>query len=336
MTADPYIPHLRALPFVTAATVAHAAKGEADARLRLKTPTRTVTLSVLEISGALDRFRARGVLDTMGARGDGWILFAPAIPADLGRELAQRKTNFVDRQGNCFLALGTRYMAHVEGRTAPARPPQDRSLRAPGYQTLFALLAKPALLDAPLRTLAMEAGVSRQAAVDARARLDAGGEVLATRRGRVWSPKGWRDTLDRWLVGWRDTLRPRLVLGRFTPAERDPEALEARIAPALDALGPWRWGGTAAGFRLTGHYRGPRTVVHLDAAVSDARLAKALRALPDPAGSLVVLRAPGPVAFEGATDDTVHPLLAYAEMNDGDERALEASVELRARYLAGP
>ncbi len=336
MTDDAYLPHLRALPFVTAATLSHAVKGEADARLRLKTPTRAVDLSVLEISGPLDRFRARGVLETLGARGEGWILFAPAIPAELGREMAQRGANFVDRQGNCFLALGTRYMAHVEGRAAPAKPPQDRALRGPGYRCLFALLAKPSLLDAPLRTLAAEAGVSRQAAVDARERLDAGGEVLTTRRGRVWSPKGWRDALDRWLVGWRDTLRPRLIVGRFTPAERDPSALEARIAPALDALGAWRWGGTAAGFRLTGHYRGPRTVVHLDAAVPEARLAKALRALPDPAGTLVVMRTPGPVAFEGVTDDTVHPLLAYAEMNDGDERALEAAVELRARYLAGP
>jgi hypothetical protein len=50
-----------------------------------------------------------------------------------------------------------------------------------------------------------------------------------------------------------------------------------------------------------------------------------------------VLRTPGEVALDGKTDDTVHPLLVYAEMLvEGSERAREAAAALRERFLTPP
>lgn len=54
----------------------------------------------------------------------------------------------------------------------------------------------------------------------------------------------------------------------------------------------------------------------------------------DPAGELTLTRAPGPLAFEGRTPDTVHPLLVYADlMTEGHDRAREAAAEIYERYL---
>lgn len=332
-----YLRNLKGLRFVRAATLRRGGAPDADALLQIDTPDEKYLLQVELKTSHLDRAGADPLVHRMAKRGPGWILMAPAVGTALGQSLASRGVNYIDRQGNCHLALGERYFAQVEGRRPLPTPARDKSVRAPGYQTLFALLARPALINEPLRTIAAAANVSRQAAVDALTRLTDDGVLLKTKRGLLWDPRGWNKTVDHWLVGYRDAMRPRLLLGRYRPPERDPEALERRIRPTLDALGGWRWGGSAAGFRLTKHYRGPRTVVHLHGAHPLDDLPRRLKAAPDPEGPLVLLRTPGEVAFDGRTDDTVHPLLAYAEMVvEGDERAMEAAAELRERFLTPP
>lgn len=330
-----YLHWIKALPFVKGVSLSRCALPEADGLLRIQTPTGERDLRVELKTSFLERAGAEYLVDLMARRGPGWILLMPAVSTALGQKLSARRVNFLDRQGNCFLALGEQYLASIEGRRPTARPARDKSIRVAGYQLLFALLGRPALINEPLRVIASAAGVSRQAAVDALSRLVGEGAILETKRSYVWAPKGWGDTLDRWLVGYRDVMRPRLLVGCYRPSERDPEALERRLKPALDEIGTWRWGGTAAGFRLTQHYRGPRTVVHLCASEAPEDLPRRLKALPDHDGPLVVLRTPGEVALDGTTDDTVHPLLVYAEMVvEGGERALEAAAELRERFLA--
>lgn len=345
-TMASYLDRLRELPFVKGLTVEPEPDAESDGRLRVRTPRKSYPLRVELKSRFLEREEFERLVVEMARRGSPrdppWILMAPAVSASLGQELAAHGLNYVDRQGNCRVALGKEYLALVEGRRAEPVQAVDKAIRAPGYQTLFALLARPRLIDSPLRTIASEAGVSRQAAVDALARLVSEGAIVETKRGYRWLPKGWGEALDRWLVGYRSALRPRWLVGRYRAQERDPEALERRLQPVLDTFGGWRWGGTAAGFRLTGHYRGPRTVVYLQRASESLRdLPRTLKALPDAEGPLVIVGVPATrvqeIAFDGRTPDTVHPLLVYAEMViEGDERALEAAAELREKYLTPP
>jgi len=144
-------------------------------------------------------------------------------------------------------------------------------------------------------------------------------------------------------------LRPRLLIGYYRAAEKDPKELERRIERALELPGEtqpdiqwtddwagrentWAWGGTAAAFRLTGHYRGDQTVLHMDHPPAD--FARRLQLLPARTGELALLAAPGPLAYEGATLKTVHPLLVYAELLAGrDDRAREVAAEVRTRFL---
>jgi hypothetical protein len=98
--------------------------------------------------------------------------------------------NLLDRAGNCYVKLSGKYVARIQGKRAERRAASGKSLRAPAYRALFALLADPPLISATVRALAEAAGVSRQAAHDIRPRLQALGCAYTTSDGRF----GWWTT----------------------------------------------------------------------------------------------------------------------------------------------
>jgi hypothetical protein len=196
----------------------------------------------------------------------------------------------------------------------------------------LAFLARPELLDAPERETAAAAGTSRQAVRNLRDRLLAEGLAVRSSEGNRWAPRARRQALDRWLVGYSDLVRPRLMFGAYRTQNEAPEDLEHLVLERLGASSHgWRWGGSAAGYRLLKHYRGKRTVVHLER--FDPWLPRELLALLDPEGPLVLMGFPGPVAMQGATPDTAHPLLVCSEMiAEGGDRPREAALAILEKY----
>ena len=335
-TLDAYVDHLRALPFVRDVTVAESdawrGRYRVDAVLRVATPTGERLLAV-EMKGS--NF-SRGMVDqaiVLKREVDNLLVVAPVIGAGMGELLVKHGVNFIDLRGNCYLDLGGEYVAHVVGRGGPT-PAPPRALRAPSYQVLFALLAEPSLVSVSERALATVAGVSRQPAVTVRKLLLDLGYIVQHARGCAWVQSGQRKALDLWLSGYLTTLRPSLLVGTFRTPDSDPDALERRIEPLLDELSEWRWGGGAACSRLTSYFRGEKTVVHIQDSPLD--VGRRLKAIPSMDGPLIVLRSAGSKSFEGASADTVHPLLVYAELvADGGERALDAAQDLRERFEFG-
>lgn len=332
---DEYLTQLRAIPFVKTAAAGRA-RADGSVPLSLSTPAGKVHLEAVVAKGPLSYAVAEHLAQRVRSLERPGILLVPEVGRDMGRFLRERGALFLDRQGNCHLALGDGFLASVEGRRVEQRTPRGQTaMRAAGYKVLFALLAEPAIASAPLRTLAERAGASRQAASDALARLVTGGILDRHRGTHVWVPHRRQAALEQWLGGYESVLRPALLLGSFRTPERDPRALERRIDAILGGSAGPRWGGCAAGYRLTGHYRGERTVLHLEALTPALR--RTLGAVPDPQGPLVVLGIPGPTALAGATPDTLHPLLIYAEMlAEHDDRAREAAAEVAERFLAAP
>jgi hypothetical protein len=250
-----------------------------------------------------------------------------------GDFLVENKINFIDLRGNCYLNLGDRYVARIQGQRGQQQP-TARALRTPSYQVLFTILAEPSLLSAPVRALASASGASRQAVVTLQERLSELGHLVKGPRGYFWAPAGMRRALDLWLAGYATSVRPSLLVGTYRTQDIDPSALEMRIAPILDKCGEWRWGGGAAAYRMTGYFRGEKSIVHVEDAPVD--LPKKLRAIPDRSGTLAILRSPGHSGFTGTTVDTAHPLLVYTELlADGSERAREATQQLAERYSIG-
>jgi hypothetical protein len=332
---DRCLEHLRALPFVDEATVRPAAAlapaTHADVELHLRTPAgdRTFAVEVKEthLTNAHAEYEAFQVAEPQDRPR---ILFARFVPPALGRRLVDRGLCFVDEAGNCHVAIGREYVARIEGRRQPPRAGRGRGMGVAGYQTLFAILANPKLLDEPIRTIAEQAGVGKTAVAHALERLTEEGLLGKglERRHLLRVPT----VLDRWLVGYENLVRPRLLVGRFHTPETDPMALEKHLQQVFGRTGKWGLGGGAAAMRLTGHYRGAETVVHVADPPADFR--RQLRALPARDGRLTILRARGKLALQGALPDTVHPLLVFTELiNAGEERARETAGLIREKFL---
>src|ERR1041385_2820621 len=161
---EPYVRHLRQLPFVREAEIREVqpdtAPHRADAVLRLKTAQGRfeflVELKRTNLTYAIaEGPAARGRKELKRP----WILFAPYVTREMGRHLAQHGLNYIDEPGNCRLQVGEDHIAVIEGLRPARAHGRGRGVGAAGYQVLFAILAKPDLLNAPVRTLADEAGV---------------------------------------------------------------------------------------------------------------------------------------------------------------------------------
>jgi hypothetical protein len=123
-----------------------------------------------------------------------------------------------------------------------------------------------------------------------------------------------------------------MMVGTFRLPYTEFEIMERHVEEELGDTVKWAWGGGAAAMRLTRHYRGRETVLHVQD--PPATLPRALRALPATDGPFAILRTPGEIAFDGALPRTVHPLLVYTELlAANNERAREAAEELWIRFL---
>lgn len=332
---SPYIESLRSLPFVRAVTLKatrdHSERAVAGI-LELTTPRGHRRLAVEEKRSHLGRAVVGDLIAHATARQTPpLILFAPYVSSEMAALLVMGGINFVDRAGNCHLNLGGNYVAHVEGRKARQPFDSPAGMRAPGFRLVFALLVEPELLNAPARDIARAAGVSLGTASNVLRRLEQDRVVVQTKSKRhLVRPD---DLAQRWIAGYAETLRAQLFVGRYETPDADPAALENRVAQALGESDGWGWGGGAAAFRLTKHYRGEESVLHLDLAL--ANLPKRFNAIPRRDGPLIVLGVPGPLAFRSRAPRTVHPLLVYTELIlTGSERAREAATEIRERFLA--
>lgn len=303
-----------------------------DALLKLRTQSGTERLIVQQHRTHLSHQTVDRIIAASRATPHAVLILAPHVGAGLGTKLAGAGLNYLDASGNCHITLPPLYI-HIEGKAPHAAAPEDKGLRSAGYQVLFAFLSDPTLLNAPVRTVAEAAGVSRQPVSDMQARLLASESILKTSTGTVWHSRRKQDALNLWLHGYETTVRPSLLWRTYRTQESDPGHLEATVSKVFGTSGSYelRWGGSAAGFRLTGHYRGQRTVVHVRPRPED--LQRQLRALPDPKGNLVVMDAFGTINW-ARNHDTVHPLLVYSEMlSEGGERAQEAARQVFDKHL---
>ncbi len=277
------------------------------------------------------RDRARSYGTEFGA-----IVVGRFIDAHLGAMLRSMDVNYVDTGGNLHLELADgRFVAHVEGQKPRSRSrPRATSLRAAGYRVLFAVLARPDLLQTTVREIERCSGASRQAVSELFARLR--GEGALTRGGRSHHqlvPGRRAELIARFVSGWTDALRPTLLIGSFRRREHGTAEADATIERTLAKhVAGWGFGGTAGAMRLAAHYRGADTVLHVADWNDDA--SRALGLAPDRTGPIRIYRTMGELDLVAAPSHCAHPLLVYAELaTSGDERAREAARAVRDAIL---
>jgi hypothetical protein len=331
----PYLQHIRALPFVRSVRLNRGrntpSKRTGDYRLTIRTDQSSHDFQVeLKKSHVSPAIVHRLIDYTRGPKK--WLLLAPAVSKPLGDTLEESGLNFVDRAGNCYFDLAGKHVARVQGRRAQASVSAEKALRAPAYRALFALIAEPKLAASSVRALAEAAGVSRQAALDMRHRLVGLDILFAGGSSFAWTPRGGAKALDLFISGYATTLRPHLLHGRYRTRAENPDQVEHDIEIGLRPWDGALWGGGVAAMRMTGYYRGERTVLH----VADKRidLLKRINAVADSQGPLHLVSFPGPLGRSGTTPEIAHPLLVYAElMIEGGERAHEAAQQIQERWL---
>ncbi|HYJ34171.1 MAG TPA: type IV toxin-antitoxin system AbiEi family antitoxin [Candidatus Binatia bacterium] len=338
----PQLERLAELPFVEKPReVRCAGRGGRplpDACIELTVGGRKRVLAVeFRRSDPISRISIDHWIARIGASRQDWILFANHVGPRLGKELREQRINFVDREGNCHLSIDEGHVAYIEGRKRSSPAWESHGMGRAGYQVLFALLANPGLTAGTVREIASSSGASKTAASSVLNRLERDGIVVDR---NLLHP----DTLlQRWLSGYADRVRPRLLFGRYESKIQDPNELDRFLERELSSQGEdsfvdgsktirWAWGGSAAEHRLLHYYRGTITVIHFDPAPSTA--AKRWGLAPARAGAITFLGIPGPLAFQGAEPNTVHPLLIYSELlATGEERARDAAARIRERYL---
>jgi hypothetical protein len=317
----PYAERLRTLPFVR------------GARARAGSIVVTTPAGKFELVADLRKShvgRAGGEALLAKHQGDpNVVVLAPLIGAELGGRLADAEVNFVDADGNCFVKLDDRYIARIQQATRGRREESaSGGIRAAGYQVLFGLLANDQLRLSTVRALAAATGVSMAPAHQIRGRLVEQGLAWRGHDGQFsWFPDRFDDAVAMFVTGYGTVLRKKLLVGRFRTPDQDVDACERRIADALRDHPVWAFGGGSAAQRITGHYHGPNVTLHLHEPTRQTL--RAIKAIPDRDGPLVVLRSPGAGGLEGPKPHVAHPLLVHAELlHEGGERAREAAIEV--------
>lgn len=217
------------------------------------------------------------------------VLVARQLSSEAAQHCRSLGLQFVDAAGNAHLDQPGLFV-FVCGRHGAA--PQDPAAagRAPTASALriqFALLCRPALLEAPYRQIAAAAGVA----------LGTVGPVLEELRNRGWMAQaaghgarrqllGRERLLQDWVLHYPVNLRPKLHAKRFTAAQAD----WWRSAD-LRAYGA-SWSGEAAAALLGAPLQASHAIVYIEAQRERRNLWHLIvdhQLRPDPAGPVEIL-----------------------------------------------
>jgi len=256
-------------------------------------------------------------------------VLARYIPASIAEQFIAAGISFADEPGNVQLEIGEHYNWTVLGKREPPRlADADRTTPAT-VQLLFQLATAPQSATWTVRDLARAAGLSKSKVA-----------LLLNqfRRERLLDGKsGFQVTpeiIDRLVAGYSQTLRPKLVIGRYRPPEPSVDPFLLRLSKAASAHKRYALTGGPAADAMQHFYSGSEAPVFLPH--HEASILRALRLLPDPTGSVIVLRPFGELVYWREFDGRMvaPPWLVYAELLvSKDPRAIEAAEEFRRAFL---
>lgn len=267
------------------------------------------------------------------------ILFTDYVSPQLADRLKETGVNFVDQAGNVFLHWPGQLYVCIQG-ARPLRPKERRTGRLfqpSGLKVLFVLLAHKDAVAWPYRELAAASGVALGSIARIMQELKDKGYLERVRQGQ-WRLVRKKELMDNWVGGYADRLRPKLVLNRFQPPERDLDRVLATLNTQLSHRSlKWALTGGFGADALVYHYRGEHLSLFVEQMPSE--LPRGLKWLPSPHGPVTVMRMFSPhlmfTSEKPLPMPVAHPLLIYAELVfQGRDRELETAKLIYERYLA--
>jgi hypothetical protein len=295
---------------------------QADALIKIQTDLGDKCF-VAEIK-PVDRFRTPAqVKAQLAGRAERPLLVAPFISRETAEHCRELHLSFIDTAGNAFLETPGLYV-YVTGQPRPKGVEESRfrAVGAAGLQVTFALLSRPALVQAPYREIAHAAATALGSITHVMRDLEARGFLIGDKRRRLLDQ---RRLLEEWVTHYPITLRPKLHPRRFEVP------LELLAQADLNSLGAY-WGGERAAERLTGFLKPAAFTIYTHKSVN--RLAAALRLRSQFAGNVEVLKAFWNFESDPGYPDLVPPVLAYADLlSSRDGRNIEAAKQIYEQHI---
>ncbi|REE91214.1 type IV toxin-antitoxin system AbiEi family antitoxin [Cupriavidus plantarum] len=288
---------------------------------------------------------------------DAGLLITTYLTPALAVQCREMGLQFIDTAGNAYLDAAGMFV-FVCGQTPPGslvRPPMRTTGNPSSQRMVFALLSRPALLQATYREIAHLSGIALGSVGAVFNGLAARGWLLETRteapaEGGETRPEARTEgraeekrrltapdrLLDEWVANFPTILRPRLQPRRFAASAADWwQALPPEDLAALDAC----WGSEVAALAmgaatdLAGLVEQRQTIYMQPARMGQGTqaLASRYRLKPQPNGPIEILEAFWDPAIEDpARPGLAPPVLVYADlMASLQPRNLEVAAELR-------
>jgi hypothetical protein len=272
----------------------------------------------------VDRFKTPAQVKTqLERRAELPLLIAPFISKETAEHCRELHLSFIDTAGNAFLEAPGLYV-YVTGQPRPKVVGESRfrAIGAAGLQVTFALLSRPALVQAPYREIARAAATALGSITHVMRDLESRGFLTGDKHRRLLDP---HRLIEEWVTHYPITLRPKLRPRRF---EASPELI------AQADLTPYRayWSGERAAERLTKFLKPVAFTIYAPKSIS--RVVAALRLRAHPTGNAEVLETFWNFEPDPGFPDLVPPVLAYADlMNSRDGRNIEAAKQIYEQYI---
>lgn len=266
-----------------------------------------------------------------------YLICAQWIAETAAEELRKAGICYVDTVGNTYLAHRPQILIDIRGRRPEAkiRPEPGRIVEAGGLKVCHLLLARPVMLEQPLRVIAEKAGVAlgtshavmRELVA---ARLVQLGPGNKRRFGEV------EGMIDAFVRGYANKLRPACFIRRYRHKATHPaDILEDFRKRLAGKNARWALTGGIAGNQMT-HFIEPDTIT-LFADQQAVRLLQQEPMLPDRNGNVTLLDLFADTAIADFTDiaaPMATPLLIYAELlNEGGPREAETAEMILEKHI---
>ncbi|MEW6763214.1 MAG: type IV toxin-antitoxin system AbiEi family antitoxin [Pseudomonadota bacterium] len=202
-------------------------EGKEDGHLLVQVDGHTHQLPY-EIKPLIDR---RDQLVMFRARHPDTVLVTRSLSTMLAEQCLELGIQFIDTAGNCYLRQPGLYV-YISGEKETLKEPSSaRGLTPAALRLVFAVLARPDILNSNVRKIGEIASISHGAASAALITLEERGFLSSSNTGRrmLARPERW---LDTWTEGYLGRIRPKLDKLRMS-APLPLAALIDRVNPRM-------------------------------------------------------------------------------------------------------
>lgn len=269
----------------------------------------------------------------LGERADEMLLVAPRITEEMADKCRELDLQFIDTTGNAYLKRPGLFVL-VKGQRPNEtfqldRPEGKRAVTPTNLRVVFALLCKPALLNATYRDLNEVAGVALGTIGWVFFDLDERGYTIGEKNKRALLE---RDKLiQEWVTNYPIKLRPKLNVRKFRAPTPDWwKTIDVKQYGA-------QWGGEVAAEKLTGYLRPQTFTLYFHKAGMNKNMTKMVvehKLKPDLFGDIEIIDGFWDFKDEPTTE-TVPPILVYADLLATlDPRNFETAKIIHEKYIA--